>query len=319
MKNIYLISSSSIHLLDDKIKDIVENNSYTTFDLNSLSIDDILEEAAYFSLFDDKKYLIIKNANIFSASKSTTKEESSTKKYDKLIKYLEDPNPNTILIFTLNNKVDSKKKIVKIIKEQYEYIEINDLKPKEIFNKVINILNNEKYKIDSNTLYYIINNSLNNYDLVINEIEKIKLYYGKPCEIKYEDVINIVSRVLEDNEYKFVDAVMDKDLKNSYKICDDLMLESIPPQKLVTKIYYQVRNVLLVKEMMNKCSEKEIMSKLGIGYDFQLEKLLNYTYKFSKEELESYIKMIGDFDYKVKNGKIGNLLALQLIIMKICA
>lgn len=317
MQNIYLISSNSIHLIEDEIKKIVKDNPYTTFDLNNVLIDDVLEEASYFSLFDEIKYIVCKNANIFGSSKKNSSEESTSKKDSRLIKYLEDSNPNTVLIFTINGKVDSKKKIVKTIKDRYELIEIPDLKPKEMFNKINELLKKDNYRIDSDTLYYIINNSLNNYDLIINEIDKIKLYYQDKKEIKYDDVINIVSKNLEDNNFKFIEVVMNKNIKEAFKMYDDLMVQKVEPIMLMVMIAKEIRNTLLTKMMSNK-SRSEIMKVLGYNYDFQLDKVINYTRMYTVKDLEDYLVLISDFDYKIKRGKITNKLALQMLILQIC-
>ncbi|MDE5888547.1 MAG: hypothetical protein K2H20_00855, partial [Bacilli bacterium] len=189
MDSVYLISSNSYRLMEEELKKIVKDNPYTSFDLNATEIDDVLEEASYFSLFDEKKYMVVKNASIFGASKKkSSSEETTSKKDEKLIKYLEGPNTNTMLIFTLNGKIDSKKKICKIIKDRYKLVQIDDLKPKEIFARLDKAFKDDGYKIDSNIGYYIINNSQNNYDLTMNEVDKIKLYYGKGCVVKMDDV-----------------------------------------------------------------------------------------------------------------------------------
>ena len=75
MDNVYLISSNSFHLMEEELKKILKDNPYTSFDLNAVDLDDVLEEASYFSLFDDKKYMVVKNAQIFGASKRKSKEE----------------------------------------------------------------------------------------------------------------------------------------------------------------------------------------------------------------------------------------------------
>jgi DNA polymerase III delta subunit len=76
MDNIYLICGNSYRLLEEELNKIIKDNPYTSFDLNIDELDNVLEEASYFSLFDDKKYLVVKNANIFGASKRKTKEET---------------------------------------------------------------------------------------------------------------------------------------------------------------------------------------------------------------------------------------------------
>lgn len=323
MDNVYLISSNSFHLMEDELKKILKGNPYTSFDLNAVELDEVLEEAAYFSLFDDKKYMVVKNADIFGTSKRKSRdenveEETVSKKDEKLLKYLEAPNSNTVLIFTINGKVDSKKKICKIIKDRYKFIQIDDLKPKEIYLKIEKMLKEDGYKIDSNTCYYIINNALNNYDLAINEVEKIKLYYGKGCNVKYDDVVNIVSKNIEDNNFKFIDTVISKDIKESFKIFDDLMIQKTEPIMLMSMLAKEIRNMLLIKKMINKKSKKEMMNILGLKFDFQMDKLINNSYSYKEQQLESYLILLSDLDYKIKRGKISNKLALEMFIMKIC-
>ena len=299
MDNVYLISSNSFHLMEDELKKILKGNPYTSFDLNAVELDEVLEEAAYFSLFDDKKYMVVKNADIFGASKRKNKDESSeeetvSKKDEKLLKYLDAPNSNTVLIFTINGKIDSKKKICKIIKDRYRFIQIDDLKPKEIYSKIEKMLKDDGYRIDSNTCYYIINNALNNYDLAINEVEKIKLFYGKGCSVKYDDVVNIVSKNIEDNNFKFIDTVISKDIKESFKIFDDLMIQKTEPIMLMSMLAKEIRNMLLIKKMMNKKSKKEMMSILGLKFDFQMDKLINNSYSYKEQQLESYLILLSD-------------------------
>lgn len=319
MEAVYLISSSSYRLMEDEISKVVGNNPYSSFDLNAVKMDDILEEASYFSLFDEKKYMVVKNANIFGSSKKKGNDEDSTSKKDeRLLKYLEEPNPNTILIFTINGKIDSKKKICKIIKERYKLICIEDLKAKDILNKLEKSLKDDGYKCDYNTLYYIINNSLNNYDLAMNEIDKIKLYYGKGCTVKQEDVSNIVSHVIEDNNFKFIDTIMSKNIKESFKIYDDLMIQKVEPIMLMSMLAKEIRNTLLVKKMLMSKSKKEMMNVLGINYDFQIDKLINNSYSFKEKELENHLVLLCDLDYKIKRGKISNKLALEMFILNMC-
>ncbi len=323
MDNVYLISSNSFHLMEDELKKILKDNPYTSFDLNAVELDEVLEEAAYFSLFDDKKYMVVKNADIFGASKRKSKDESNeeetvSKKDEKLLKYLEAPNSNTVLIFTINGKADSKKKICKIIKDRYKFIQIDDLKPKEIFSRVEKSLKDDGYKIDSNTGYYIVNNALNNYDLAINEVEKIKLYYGKGCTVKYDDVVNIVSKNIEDNNFKFIDTIISRDIKESFKIFDDLMIQKVEPIMLMSMIAKEIRNMLLVKKMMNTKSKKDMMNVLGLKFDFQIDKLISNSYSYREEKLEEYLVLLCDLDHKIKRGKISNKLALEMFIMKIC-
>ena len=319
MENIYLISSSSYRLMEDEIHKIVKDHGYTSFDLNYQSIDDILDEANYFSLFDEDKYLVIKNANIFSASrkKEADDEEKTTKKDDKLINYLENPNPKTILIFTTYNKPASNKKIVKLIQEKHKLIRIDDLKVSDIQIRLDKVFKEDGYKCSKDTLYYIINNSLNNYDLSYNEVEKIKRYYGKGCEVKQEDVKEIISRAIEDNNFKFLDAVVARKIKDSFVIYDDLMRQKVEPIMLLSMLAKEYRNMLLIKKCKSY-SKNDLMALLELKYVFQLEKAVSNSYNYTLESLEKILVYLADLDYKIKNGKITNKRALELFILYVC-
>lgn len=317
--NIYLISSSSFRLVDDEIKKIVGNNNYTSYDFNNIELDEILEEAAYISLFLEKKYMVVRNASIFGSSKSKDKEsKKSSKDSEKLLNYLEEPNPNTIIIFIINGKVDSKKKIVKIIKDKYNLIEIGELKPKEIITLSDKNLKKDGYKSDYDTLAYIVNCCHNNYDLVYNELAKIKLYYGSGKVVKFDDVTNIVSRNILDNNFKFIDAIVGKNIKEAFKYYDDFMIQKVEPIMILSMLAKEYRNILLVKKMINRYSKRELMQQLGINYDFQMDKLINNSYSYKEEKLEEILVYLCDLDYKIKSGKVSNKLGLQLFILKCC-
>lgn len=319
MSLVYLICSDSVRLLEDEVKKITKDKVVTTYDLNNDSLNDVLDEASYFSLFDEMKYMVVKNASIFGASKKKKDEEStSNKKDERLLSYLEEPNSHTTLIFTYMGKMDSKKKIGKIIKDKYSYIEVGGLKAKDIYTLLEKKLKNDGYKIDKNSLYYVINNSLNNYDLAYNEVLKIELYYGKGCNILFDDVTNIVSRTIEESNFKFIDAVMEKNIKEAFSIYDDLMIQKVEPLLLLILISKEIRNTLLVKKLIAKKNKKEMMSILDIHYDFMIDKLINRSYSFKEEELEKYLVELCDFDYQVKSGKISNKLALEMFILDFC-
>jgi DNA polymerase-3 subunit delta len=251
-------------------------------------------------------------------SASDSEGEVETKKDDKLIKYLENPNPNTVLIFTMNGKLAGNKKITRIINEKNNLIEIPELKVSDIYLKIEKLFKEDGYKCSKDVIYYIINNSLNNYDLSFNEVEKIKLYYGKGCEVSLEDVSHIISRAIEDNNFKFVDSVLARNIKEAFKRYDDLMVQKIEPVMLMSMLTKEIRNMLLVKKMLNNKTNNEMKNILGYKFDFQLEKTITNSYDFSISELESYLLLSAELDYKAKNGMLNARRALELFILDIC-
>ena len=124
---IVLINGESILLVNDAINKIVKDNkNVTSFDMNVNTIEDILLEAGYFSMFEEEKFIIVRNANFFGTGKLNEKDT------EKLLNYFNNPNSLSSLIFICNEKLDSRKKLTKVMKEKYEIITIPNLRFYEI-------------------------------------------------------------------------------------------------------------------------------------------------------------------------------------------
>lgn len=307
---IYLIASESNQLINEELKNI--NKDYDNIlyiDYNNSSIEEILAEASYYSMFNDKKMVIVKNANFFASDKIS--EENS----NRLLNYFKEPNELTTLVFTTNGKVDMRKKITKELKDKYNLIVIANLKPRDIFSKIKNIFNKEGYIVDDESLNYIISNNANNYDLVYNELNKIMLYYQKPCKIKYEDVTNIVARSLDTNNFKFVDMIVAKNISEAFKLYDDIKLMKIEPLSLIGLLAREYRLMLFVKILkQDHYSNYEICDELGLQ-DWQAEKFIRNSMKYKIEELESRMIDLANLDLNIKSGKIDKWVGLAKFIV----
>ncbi len=315
--NIYLISSSSYRLMEEEINKIVKDKNYETYDLNIDELDDVLEEAAYMSLFDEERIMLVKNANMFGTSKKKSEDEDTVSNKDKkLLDYLNNPNSNTKLIFTINGKANGTKKITKLIKEKYTYIEYADLKIKEIYERIDKLLKNKGFKLDRDTIYYIINSVQNNYDLAYNEVLKIDLYYGNNKNANRKDIENIVSHTIMDNNFKFVDSIIKKDVKNAFKYYDDLMILKVEPIMILSMLAKEYRNMLLVKKLMDNSTKKDLMDITGLKFEFQIDNVINNSFSYREKDLEDLLVYLCDLDHDIKVGKTTNKIALQLFILR---
>ena len=80
----------------NKLKKNIDDNDISYFDLEEVSLREIVDDANSLSLFSNKRMIIVENANIFTGS---GKKRDDTKYLEE---YLLNPNVNTILVFTLN-------------------------------------------------------------------------------------------------------------------------------------------------------------------------------------------------------------------------
>lgn len=306
----YLISSTSYRLMEEEIGKIIgDEKNVSRYDLNYLTLEELIEEASYFSLFEEKKYLVVKSADTIFNSKNKTG-------FPKLEKYFLEPNPNTIIIFTSEVKIDEKTGLSKAFKENdNKIITIKNLTIKEIYTKLEEFFKNDKYIIDSKSLYYIINNSLNNYDLAYNNALKIKMYYLDNKKILYKDVVELTSSGLEDNNFKFVEAVVKKDIKLALKNLSDLIINKVEITVLLALLFREYKLMLQVFCLEKENLRKEEMAKKMHLQGWQLDKIISNNYNYREGELWELLDKIRIADEQIKSGKISQNLAMEMFIL----
>lgn len=310
--NIYLISNESFRLINDEIKKIVKENTYEIFNLNKCSIKEVIEEASYFSLDSNVKYLVVSNANIFGSDKV---DDVTT---DLVLKYMANPNPNTVLIFTTQKTIDTRKKIVKELKNKYKVINTPKMDRKSLSSFLIDYIRQNDFDIDYQTINYVINNSYNDLDIMLNELDKVMLYYNFPCRIKYDDVIKIVGEELDSNNFHFVNAVIEKNLANALKILNSLKVYKVDATVLATLLAREYRLMFYIKKLyQEKVNISEICSNLSLA-DWQVNKLYNNGLHYSEKELLRNLVDLCNIDMNIKKGIWDKDIALYGFLLDAC-
>ena len=308
----YLISAESYRIIDKEIKKIVRESNYQLLNASKCSIKEIVEEASYYSLDDNKKWLVVSNADFFDKGKISDSDN------ELLSKYLENPNESTNIIFTTLNGSDSRKKIVKSIKNKGKIINIPKMDKRGINSTLTSYLKNFDYTIDYKTINYIMDNSYGNLDIMFNELDKIMIYYSFPCLIKYNDVVNIVGEEKTNNNFAFVNAVIEKNLKAALKILKSLKIYKVEPTVLVALLAREYRLMYYVKNLYNKLGMSGVINYLSLA-DWQINKLYNASSKYANKELLSNLVKLCDIDLNIKKGNYDKDISLYGFLLDACS
>ncbi len=308
----YLIYGESYRLIEEEITKIIgDETNVITMDLSISSLEDVIQEATYVSMFQERKFLIVRNATFFGSVKS--KEED----LELLLKYIENPVSLTTIIFTLYERIDARKKVYKEFAKKYKVISVSEISLQDLMIKARDYCFKSKFKIDQITLQYIFNSCGNHYDLVYNELNKIFLYYNEPQSILLEDVKEIVASTLIDNNFKFVDAVVNQNPKMALKILEDLYTLKVDPIALMMLLAREYRLILSVKLLMeNGYRKNEVCKELGMQ-DWQITKLQKESTNYYEENLCLYLKKLSIMDYKIKSGNGDKYLEFKNFLLEI--
>ena len=310
---IYLLYSLEKFLLNreiDKIKTDynMEEINISHFDLNNDLIEDFLEDAETFSMFADKKMIIVNNANIFTAKKVTLEQN-----IEKLEKYLENFNPSTIIVFTVNDgKLDERKKIVKLIKKVGNVKELNS--NNDINDIVISLF--ENYKVTPKQIKLLTDRVGTNLDLLSQEINKIKIYKDNDLIITDDDIKNLTSENIEANMFLLIDKIVNKEQEKAISIYHEMLKMNEEPIAIVISLANKIRSLYQTKELFSKgYKDVDIASILGVkpGYLYYMRDSLK---KYDSSTLLSLLTKLADLDYDIKRGAINKDLGLELFILE---
>ena len=309
---IYILYGTINYLINNKINKIIEVNNIDEiniikYDLTNTYLTDIINDASSMSLFDDKKIIIVNNSYIFTGTTKKALEQ------DPIIleNYLNNINENTILIFIVNNdKLDERKKITKLIKKIGIAKEFNNIDNISLVKELF-----DDYNISADNIKYLLERVGDDTTLLATEIEKIKIYKDNDKNIIKEDITNLITKSLESNNFKLIDAIINKNKNEAIMLYQDRIKLNEEPIAIIIALANQIRIMYQVKQLyLNGYTENNIASILKI-HPYRVKLANQNSKKYDSNILLNYLKQLADLDISIKTGKIDKQLGLELFIL----
>ena len=310
---VYLLYGNNEYLINKKLEEINKQTnelSINNYDLENTSLEQIIDDATTIDLFSESKTIIVDNSYIFAGTTNKKLKEQNT---DILEDYLNNPNPNTNIIFILNReKIDERKKITKLIKDKGNVLEFNkDLDIKSTIKTLF-----DDYKIDNESINLLIDRVGNDVYLLENEITKIKLYKDKNKNITKEDILLLTTKNINTDIFNLIENIINKDLNNAYYEYKEIV-KIEEPIKILIMLANQFRIIYQSKELYKKgLTEGEIASSLGI-HPYRIKLAINKSRNYESKTILKYLYNLASIDIDIKTGKIDPNLALELFILNI--
>ena len=315
MKEVYAFYGDESFLIDEEIKKIIEkhpNSEVIKYDLEESSLNLLLEDALSLSLFNEHKIIIGSNANFLSASDTKGKVNQNV---EDLLKYIDNPNDTSTIIFTLSTNIDKRKKIVKQLLSKSIVKECNKLTADNAVLFAKDIFSKANFQVGYSALNKLVHKTGNNLYLLNSECNKLMIYKNEEKKIELDDVDQMVERYDIDNLFALTDAVVKKDINGALSLYQELLKRNEEPIKIIVIIANQFRLIFQVKRLKSKgLSDSEIASELAVHpYRVKLAKETN----LSEKELLKYLTTLADLDEQIKTGKINKDVGLELFLLKL--
>ena len=293
MNNLYLIETNNFKLIEKETAKILDKNNFQKeelikYDLSTTKTTTLINELDTYSIFQDKKAVLGYDATFLTTSKSEIEQDIKI-----LEDYINNPNPNNILILACS-KLDGKKNICKLIKKEFTIVDLN-------INLVDYVKNNlDDYKMNLDNINYFLTLTGDNIDRIDNELLKLKCLKIDDKMINKEDIDNVVIPQTDDNIFNLMDAIVKKDKKRSLKIYNDLINNKVEVIKILINLSYQFRLIYQVKVLEYK-TDLEIADILNIKNPKQIKAIRYKIRNFSEKELIDNLHKLAILDEKIKS------------------
>ncbi len=308
----YLLESLDSLSLQKKRESLIKDNNFEDipvqiYDVSEVPLASALEDLDTYGLFSNKKVIIIQNIE-------SLKYEDFSKDFEHLFHYIENPNPDYLLIIEtkkLNNTLKTTKTLKKICK--YESVSLDS---KALIKEEL-----KGYKIDSSAIMLLEEYSLGDITKISNECAKLREYKFDEKVITKKDIEELVVKKLGDSKdlvFAFTRSLAMKDTKDALEKYRELLSYQLEPFGIIGLLASQYRIAYQVKVLTEKhLKDKEIAEILGEKSDYRIKKTREITSLYTENEILECLKKLANIDYQLKTSDVDANHLLEMFILNI--
>ena len=221
----------------------------------------------------------------------------------------------TVLVLLVDEVIDAANPLVKVAEKHGKVVQCTLPKGAALESWIGKRAKSNGVKISSEASSLLANFIGNHLRLLSNEIDKLASYVGEGKTINADDVRKLSAQVQEARIFDLTDALAQRNRKQALNILHDLLSDGEPPIKLISTITFQVRTLLLVKELSQKgMRSAAIASAISIA-PFMAEKALRQVGNFTMPQLEQAYRQLLSTDAALKRSRIEPEMALDLLVV----
>lgn len=301
---IFLISESRflMHNALKKYKGNYEELSVFNHDFEIEGLADAIIDAKTNSLFSSDKLVIVKN---FDLSLLETSDE------EMFCNYMNNPNPETLMIFVCKKPLDKRRKITKEIKEKTNYIELPVYKENDLRGMVVSSLGNKQIYFNDDALTEFMSRTEGNIDNIVKELEKLSLYKDPNTYVTIDDVKLLVSYDVNKKIYNLATLILNHQKEEALSLYHELRLYNDEIQ-LIALVSSSVRMINVVKLFKRfNLNDIELSSLIGL----KNPKRLYFLKRDGKYQTKEILYKLNDLDVKIKTGQLDRRIGFELFLL----
>ena len=312
-KRIYLLFGEERFLVHHYAKSIKEaavdigmsQMNIEVYTGKACAVNAAIEAAQTTAFMSDYRIVVMDDTGLFATGRKADSEN--------LAAFLPDI-PDTTIVLCLETDVDKRGKLYKKTAELGRAIEFKRLPAKQLTDWMDKLFANDGKRLSPEAARMLIDNTAGDMQLLHNEAQKIAAY-TKGEVIERSDVEAVCVKSLDTRIFELVAAIGNKDSRHALEIFNNMLLMKESPIMILSMIARQLRIILQCSCLAEEHTPNEIAATLGLR-EYAVSGYLRQSRNFTKEQLLQALKSVLDADFGIKTGKIGDKLAVEMVIMQ---
>ena len=330
---IYLLHGEDSFLIEQFVKKLKKEFGEIQAGINYVQIDEsnvqnLISDIETPAFGYEKKMIIAKNTGLFKSKKKAKSDDDNEKDEEEIVEdnkslsktiaeYLEKNKIDDVELVFIEEKIDSKLKLVKIISEVGEVKEFKEKTPDALVKDVIALAKAYGVSIDINLARYFVECVGTNMQDIINELRKVIEYAGNGGTIKKEDIDSLVIKNTDAIIFDLTDNLGKKNIAVAIDILHNLIYSKEPVQKILIMLYNHFKKLYIIKLSRGQNVAENL--ELKPNQMFLVRKYTEQANYFKEEELKAILEELINLDEQSKKYILDLDLGLESILARYCS
>ena len=292
--------------------------TYSYFDMSETAYQDAEMDLLSLPFFAEQKVVIFDHLLDITTNKKSFLKEKDLKAFEA---YLENPLETTRLIIFAPGKLDSKRRLVKLLKRDALILEASPLKEAELRTYFQKYSHQLGLGFESGAFDQLLLKSNDDFSQIMKNMTFLKAY-KKSGTVSLEDIEQAIPKSLQDNIFDLTRLVLRGKTDAARDLIHDLRLSGEDDIKLIAimlgqfRLYFQL--AILAKEGK---SEQQLVTSLSeiLGRrvnPYQVKYAIKDSRTLSLKELAFVVKTLIETDYQIKTGVYDKQYLVDIALLK---
>lgn len=309
-KSIYLLYGEEAYLRNqyrDKLVTALcpdgDEMNRTRFEGKGISTDEVISLAETLPFFAERRVIIIEDSGWF---KSGNQEMEA---------FLDNIPDTTVFLF-VEEQVDERIRLFKTVKNSGYAANMKKPTDSELIKWIGVQCRKEGKKMEEAAARFLVEQAGTNMHMLQMELEKIFSYTMERDSITLDDVLLMCSNQVENQIYKMLDAIGNRDRERALSLYHDLLALREPAMSILSKLTWRIHTLLQVSEMTSlHMAGADIAAKAGLR-PFAVKLYQGQIRLFSRNQLLEMLEACQETEAGIKRGIYQDVIGLELLIVE---